>query len=93
MPFNFIAEWIKGTLNEAPDALLRYPVSDPLPQDYLAEKDIYDIPGVTTRGDENVQIEGIHKRVGGDEEYQQIQGLPQAPITQTILGHEATSLN
>ena len=80
MPFNFTAEWVKGTLNQVPDALSRSPVSDPLPQDSLAEKDIDDIPGatcaeirvVTTQGDESVRLEEIRKHANGDEEYQQI---------------------
>ena len=32
MAYNFTAQWVKGTLNNAPDALSRNPVSDPLPQ-------------------------------------------------------------
>ena len=31
MSYNFTAEWVKGTLNNAPDALSRNPVSDSQP--------------------------------------------------------------
>ena len=37
MAYNFTAEWVKGSLNNAPDALSRNPVSDPEPTDMLAE--------------------------------------------------------
>ena len=80
MPFSFTAEWIKGTLNQAPDALSRYPVSDPLPQDSLAEKDINDIPGatcaeirtITSQGNDGVRIEEVRRHANGDEEYQRV---------------------
>ena len=39
MGYNFTAQWIKGALNSAPDALSRHPVSDPLPLDLHAERD------------------------------------------------------
>ena len=39
MVYNFTAEWDNGSLNEAPDSLSRYPVSDPQIQDMLAECD------------------------------------------------------
>ena len=40
MAYNFTAEWVKGTLNNAPDALSRNPVSDPLQHKMLAEHDV-----------------------------------------------------
>ena len=74
MPFGFTAEWVKGTLNQAPDALSRNPVSNPLPQDYLAKKwaTCAEIRAITAGGDESVRIEEIRKHATGDEEYQQI---------------------
>ena len=39
MALNFTAEWIKGTLNNAPDALSQNPVTNPKPHDLLAEQD------------------------------------------------------
>ena len=37
MGYAFTAEWVKGALNNAPDALSRSPVSDPEPDELLAE--------------------------------------------------------
>ncbi len=37
--YSLTAEWVKGALNNAPDALSRHPVFDPLPQEALAERD------------------------------------------------------
>ena len=37
MGYAFAAEWVKGALNNAPDALSRSPVSDPQPDELLAE--------------------------------------------------------
>ena len=38
MAYNFMAEWVEGSLNNAPDALSRNPVCDPEPTDILAER-------------------------------------------------------
>ena len=40
MAYNFTAEWVKGTLNNALDVLSRNPVSDPLQHEMLAERDV-----------------------------------------------------
>ena len=45
--YNFTAQWIKGTLNSAPDALSRNPVADPQPLELLAERDPNNEPEVT----------------------------------------------
>ena len=37
MAFNFTTEWVKGALNNAPDALSRYPVADPQTHEMLAK--------------------------------------------------------
>ena len=39
MAYNFAAEWVKGTSNDAQDALSCNPVSDPQPHELLAELD------------------------------------------------------
>jgi len=44
MSYNFIAEWCKGSKNDAPDALSQSPVSDSLPNDALAELDTFSQP-------------------------------------------------
>ena len=37
MAYNFTAEWVKSTKNDAPDALSTNPVTDPSPDNNLAE--------------------------------------------------------
>jgi len=44
MACNFTDQWIKGTLNNAPDALSRNPVSDLQPQQLMAEYDLQNSP-------------------------------------------------
>ena len=43
MAYSFTAEWVKGTKNDAPDALLRNPIADPSPEESLAELDRYSL--------------------------------------------------
>lgn len=43
----YTVQWVKGTLNSAPHALSRHPVSDPLPRNLHAERDTDNEPGVT----------------------------------------------
>jgi len=40
MGYSFTAQWLKGALNNASDALSRNPVTDPSPQDLLAETEL-----------------------------------------------------
>ena len=47
MGYNFTATWVKGLNNDAPDALSRHPVHDPLTTDALAELDIHDHPDMS----------------------------------------------
>ena len=80
MPYNFTAEWIKGTLNQVPDALSRYPVSDPLPQDSLGEQDhsntselsCAEIRAILVPGEDSIRIEALRECAAEDEEYQQL---------------------
>lgn len=44
MAYNFTAQWVKGILNSAPDALSRNPTSDPLPHELRAERDPHTNP-------------------------------------------------
>ena len=44
MAYNFTAQWVKGTLNGAPDALSRFPVTSPQPEDMLAERNFENDP-------------------------------------------------
>lgn len=41
MAFNFSSKWINGSINDAPDALSRDPVSDSINKDNLAEYDYH----------------------------------------------------
>ena len=47
MAYNFMTEWVKGTKNDASDALSRNPVTDPLPEDSLAELDTLSQPALS----------------------------------------------
>lgn len=40
MGYTFTATWLKGTLNNVPDALSRNPTADPQPEEALAESEI-----------------------------------------------------
>ena len=48
MAFNFTAQWVKGSKNDAPDALSRNPVSDLQMEDSLTEYDPHNHPEMST---------------------------------------------
>ena len=83
MPYNFKVEWVKGTLNQAPDALSRYPVSDPVVQEAFGEHDHNDtsalscaeIRTILVPGEDSFRIEALRKCAFEDEEYQQLQKI------------------
>ena len=78
MGYNFTAVWLKGKQNDAPDALSRNSVSEPQPQDALAEQDterssemtITELRVVANGGQESVPAAG-HTQVR-----QQRSGVP-----------------
>ena len=80
MAFNFTAEWIKGTLNNAPDALSRNPVTNPKPHDLLAEQDpsgkpeatIAEIRVTSSGQQESVRLQYLRQITEQDHEYQQL---------------------
>ena len=78
MVYNFSAEWVKGVLNSAPDALSRNPVSDQQPQEMLAERDTSNNPEITIAEiralgqKENIRLQGVHKHAELDHEYEQL---------------------
>ena len=89
MSYNFTAKWLKGSKNEAPDALSRNPVSDPEPTDTLAELDINDQAEMSVaeiralHGETHVNrhLQDLRQQAEQDEEYQQLrtiilQGFP-----------------
>ena len=47
MAYISMTEWVKGTKNDAPDALSRNPVTDPSPEDSLAELDTLSQPALS----------------------------------------------
>ena len=81
MAYNFTAQWLKGSNNNAPDALSRHPICNPQPADNLAERDAYNNPemsftelqaiGDTQSGvSESLRLQELHKHAQQDEEYQ-----------------------
>ena len=70
MGYTFKAEWLKGALNHASDALSRYPSSDPTPDEQLAEQDLDNHQAATA-----VEIRAI---AGGDQDSPRLQGLREA---------------
>ena len=66
MGYNFTTEWLKGSLNQAPDALSRNPTSNPEPHETLAEFDldhnqaptVADIRVTTTPPIDNLRLQG-----------------------------------
>ena len=81
MAYNYTAEWIKGVLNHAPDALSRNPVSDPQPHEMLAERDsnnnpersLAEIRAISSDSNENLRIQVLRKHAQTDIEYKQLQ--------------------
>ena len=80
MAYNFTAEWIKGSLNSAPDALSRNPVSDPSTEEMLAERSeedelemsIAEIRAVASNHQESVRLQVLRQYAGEDVVYQQL---------------------
>ena len=81
MAYNFTTQWVKGTQNNAPDALSRNPVSNPFPHDLMAESDphnnpepsISEIRAMCTGHLNSLRLENLRKHADSDQEYQQIQ--------------------
>ena len=80
MGYNFTAEWLKGSNNRAPDALLGNLVSDPSHKDILAELDLIDQPEVSVseiratmnKGHATPHLETLCNIAQDDVEYQQL---------------------
>jgi len=82
MGYNLTATWLKGCHNNAPDALSRHPVSEPSPQDMLAEVDIFNQPEPSiseiraiTSTHLNPHLETLRRVAREDTEYQQLRQL------------------
>ena len=81
MGYRFTTQWVKGALNQAPDALSRYPVSDPQPTELLAEYDsdnnseltLAEIRAVASEHQESTRIQDLRQCAEKDQVYQQLQ--------------------
>ena len=75
MGYAFRAEWVKGTRNNAPDALSRSPVSDPEPDDLLAEglASPAEVRALTSSGQyDSLRLTDLRYVAEQDGEYQQL---------------------
>ena len=80
MGYTFTATWVKGALNNAPDALLRNPASDPQPDEMLAESKInnttavssVEIRKITDACGESLRLQDLKKIAGNDPQYQKL---------------------
>ena len=80
MAYNFTAEWLKGTKNDAPDALSHNPVSDPESHELLAELDVDNNPDmslaeVRSITNESLRLQQLHEHSEQDPEYQQLKNF------------------
>ena len=82
MAYNFTAEWVKATLNNAPNTLSRNPVSDPLQHEMLAEHDVNtpessptEIRLETISSQESIRIQKLCEHAKNDQEYQWLQNF------------------
>ena len=75
MAYNFTAEWVKGALNSASDALSRFPVSSPSSQEVLTECEvdhgeavsIAEIQAVTLeQQEESIRLQDLRSHAVGD---------------------------
>ena len=83
MGYNFTAHWVKGSKNDAPDALSRHPIQDPEMTDALAELDIHDDPdmsiaeirAISDQHNESLRLQELRKHAEQDEQYQLLRSL------------------
>ena len=91
MSYNFTTKWLKGSKNDALNALSHSPVSDPEPTDTLAELDandqaemsiiIAELRALHGEAHVNPHLQDLWQQAEQDEEYQQLhqiilQGFP-----------------
>ena len=71
----FTAHWQKGILNYVADALSRYPTSDPVQDDQLAEqasRSPYQIAALHQRDDLSTKLRDVHDVALNDNVYQKL---------------------
>ena len=79
MGYTFTATWLKGTLNNTPDALSHNPTADPQPEEALAESEINKITAMSaaeiraiTSTEEPLSVTELRKVADNDSEYQKL---------------------
>ena len=79
MGYTFTATWLKGTLNNAPDALSRNPTADPEPEEVLVESKIDEITAMSaaeiraiTSTEEPLRITKLRQVANNNPEYQKL---------------------
>ena len=77
MAYNFMAEWLKGSKNDPPDALSHKPVSDPEPHELLAELDVNNNPDTSLTenrsiNNESLRLQELHEHSEQEPEHQQL---------------------
>ena len=79
MGYTFTATWLKGTLNNAPDALSRNPTADPQPEEALVESKIDEVTAMSaaeiraiTSTEESLRVTELRKVADNDPEYQKL---------------------
>ena len=78
MAYNFTAHWQKGALNNAPDTLSRYPTSDPVDGDQIAElfrRTPSQIAALHQREDLNIKLRDVFDSALNDNVYQQLKSV------------------
>ena len=86
MRYNFKAEWLKGDHNKGPDALSRYPNSNPLPRDALAESDLDDDVAPTVAHIRTVMA-GTHDSIAETSRLQKLQQAAMSDQEYQALKH------
>ena len=84
MGYTFTAEWVKGALNNAPDALSRSPVSDPQLDELLAEGSASpaEVRALMSGQHDSLRLADLRDTAGQDEEYQQLKHYIEAGFPQ-----------
>ena len=80
MGYNFTVEWIKGTLNNAPDTLSRNPFSHPQPHEIFTERDIdcltvastAEIRAITATESNVARLQDLRRIANEDPEYRKL---------------------
>ena len=78
MSYHFTAQWQKGVLNHASDALSRSPINDPEQDDEMGEDQLqspYKLAAFSQRVELNVKLREVHDISNSDNEYQELKTI------------------